>query len=106
MPFGARSTGWKNTSGRADLLSEYDFSDEKLQHNVGIRPPKIDPLKMPKIWGLPNRVMCFSHRALVENCVGLYVPLLEFNQIDIPYTAQASYSIRIRVRQFLKHRNP
>jgi hypothetical protein len=24
--------------------------------------------------------MCFSHQALVENCVGLYVPLLEFNQ--------------------------
>src|SRR6202011_143141 len=41
-----------------NLLGEYDFSDEKLQDNVGIRPPKIDPLKRSKIWGLRNRVMC------------------------------------------------
>ena len=26
--------------------------------------PKIDPLKRSKIWGLRNRVMCFSHRVL------------------------------------------
>jgi hypothetical protein len=25
------------------LLGEYDFSDEKLQDNVGIRPPKLTP---------------------------------------------------------------
>ena len=47
-----------------NLLGEYDFSDEKLQDNVGIRPPKIDSLKRAKIWGLQNRVMCFSHQDL------------------------------------------
>jgi hypothetical protein len=26
-----------------NLLGEYDFSDEKLQDNVGIRPPKLTP---------------------------------------------------------------
>jgi hypothetical protein len=26
-----------------NLLGEYDFSDEKLQDNVGIRPPKLIP---------------------------------------------------------------
>jgi len=47
-----------------NLLGEYDFSDEKLRDSVGIRPPKLTPLKRSKIWGLPNRVMCFSHRDL------------------------------------------
>jgi hypothetical protein len=47
-----------------NLLDEYDFSDEKLRDSVGIQIPKIDPLKRPKIWGLPNRVMCFIHRDL------------------------------------------
>jgi hypothetical protein len=40
------------------------FSDEKLRDSVGIRPPKLTPLKGSKIWGLPNRVMCFSHQDL------------------------------------------
>ena len=26
-----------------NLLGEYDFSDERLQDNVGIRPPKLTP---------------------------------------------------------------
>jgi len=47
-----------------NLLGEYDFSDEKLQDNVGIRPPKLTTLKRSKIWGLRNRVICFSHRDL------------------------------------------
>ena len=47
-----------------NLLGEYDFSDGKLRDSVGIQPPKIDPLKRSKIWGLPNHVMCFSHRDL------------------------------------------
>ena len=47
-----------------NLLGEYDFSDEKLRDSVGIRPPKLTPLKRSKIWGLPNRVMCFSHQDL------------------------------------------
>jgi hypothetical protein len=46
-----------------NLLGEYDFSDEKLRDSVGIRPPKLTP-KRSKIWGLPNRVMCFGHRDL------------------------------------------
>ena len=45
-----------------NLHGEYDFSDEKLRDSVGIRPPKIDPLKRSKIWGMPNRVICFSHQ--------------------------------------------
>ena len=47
-----------------NLLGEYDFSDGKLRDSVGIQPPKIDPLKRSKIWGLTNRVMCFIHREL------------------------------------------
>jgi hypothetical protein len=46
-----------------NLLGEYDFSDEKLRDSVGIRPTKLAPQRS-KIWGLPNRVMCFSHRDL------------------------------------------
>ena len=52
------------SSQHINLLGEYDFSDEKLRVRIGIRPPKLTPLKRSKIWGLPNRVMCFSHRDL------------------------------------------
>ena len=46
-----------------NLLGEYDFSDEK-RRIASESDPQIDPLKRSKIWGLPNRVMCFSHRDL------------------------------------------
>jgi hypothetical protein len=39
---GALSDAEKIASIRT-LLGEYDFSDEKLQDNVGIRPPKLTP---------------------------------------------------------------
>ena len=50
-----------------NLLGGYDFSDEKLWDSIGIRPhraPKIDPLNGSRIWGLPNRLVSFSHRDL------------------------------------------
>ena len=57
-----------------NLLGEYDFSDEKLRDSVGIRPPKeVKNLGA----GKPRYVL--QSPGLVENCVGLYVPLLEFN---------------------------
>ena len=42
--------------------------------------PKIDPLKRSKIWGAAEPRYVLQSPGLVENCVGLYVPLLEFNQ--------------------------
>ena len=46
-----------------NLLGEYDFSDEKLRDSV--KPRYV--LQSP---------------GLVENCMRLYVPLLEFNQFS------------------------
>src|SRR5271166_5467343 len=54
--------------------SQYDFSDEKLQDNVGIRPQKL-----VKNLGAAEPRYVLQSPGLVENCVGLYVPLLEFN---------------------------
>jgi Tn3 transposase DDE domain len=62
-----------------NLLGEYDFSDKKLQDNVGIRPPKLTP-KEVKNFGAAEPGYVLQSPGLVENCVGLYVPLLEFNQ--------------------------
>jgi TnpA family transposase len=62
-----------------NLLGEYDFSDEKLQDNVGIRPPKLTPPKEVKNLGAAEPRYVLQSPELVENCVGLYVPLLEFN---------------------------
>src|SRR5271165_3653865 len=64
-----------------NLLGEYDFSDEKLQDNVGIRPPKLTPKEI-KNFGAAEPRYVLQSPGLVENCVGLYVPLLQFNQDD------------------------
>jgi hypothetical protein len=42
-----------------NLLGEHDFSDEKPRDSVGIRSPKIDPLKRSKIWGC-RTALCAS----------------------------------------------
>jgi len=56
--------------GSTSTAGRYDFSEEKLQDNVGIRPPNWTPLKRSKIWGCETRVMCFSHQDLSKT-VGL-----------------------------------
>jgi hypothetical protein len=61
-----------------NLLGEYDFSDEKLRDSVGIRPPKLTPKEVENLGAAEPRYVLQSP-GLVENCVGLYVPLLEFN---------------------------
>ena len=62
-----------------NLLGEYDFSDEKLQDNVGIRPQKLTPKEVKNL-GVAEPRYVLQSPGLVENCVGLYVPLLEFNR--------------------------
>jgi hypothetical protein len=61
-----------------NLPGEYDFSDEKLRDSVGIRAPKLAPLRGQKFGSSEPRYVLQSP-GLVENCVRLYVPLLEFN---------------------------
>ena len=65
-----------------NLLRAYDFSDEKLRDSVGIRPPK-----EVKNLGAAEPRYVLQSPGLVENCVRLYVPLLEFNH---PTASQAN----------------
>ena len=60
-------------------LGEYDFSDEKLRERRNLTP-KIDPPKKVKNLGAAEPRYVLQSPGLVENCVRLYVPLLEFNQ--------------------------
>src|SRR5262249_32762061 len=62
-----------------NLLGEDDFSDEKLRDSVGIRPPKLTPKEVKNLGAAEPRYVLQSP-GLVENCVGLYVLLLEFNR--------------------------
>jgi hypothetical protein len=64
-----------------NLLGEYDFSDEKLQDNVGIRPPKLTLERGQKFEGC-RTALCASVNGTCRNCVGLYVPLLEFSHFE------------------------
>jgi len=57
-------------------------SDEKLRDSIGIRPPKLTP-KQAKTLGAAAPSYVPQSPKLVENCVGLYVPLLEFNQHSV-----------------------
>ena len=41
--------------GHFNLLSEYDFSNEKLQDNNGILPPNQHPGIVPENWEPPAR---------------------------------------------------
>jgi hypothetical protein len=63
-----------------NLLGEYDFSDE----SCGIASesdPQSRPPKEVKNFGAAEPRYVLQSPGLLENCVGLYVPLLEFNQI-------------------------
>ncbi len=40
---------------RLGLLGEYDFSNEKLQDNTGVLPPKSAPGIVPENWEPPAR---------------------------------------------------
>ena len=42
--------------GHFNLLGEYDFSNEKLQDNTGVLPPKSAPGIVPENWEPPGRV--------------------------------------------------
>ncbi len=37
------------------MLGEYDFSNERLQNNTGVLPPKSVPRIIPDNWEPPNR---------------------------------------------------
>ena len=41
--------------GHFNLLGEYDFSNEKLQDNTGVLPPKSAPRIVPETWEPPAR---------------------------------------------------
>ena len=38
-----------------NMLGEYDFSQDKLQDNIGVLPPKIQPKLIPENWEPPKR---------------------------------------------------
>ena len=38
-----------------NMLGEYDFSNERLQDNTGVLPPKSVPGIIPENWEPPNR---------------------------------------------------
>ena len=38
-----------------NLLGEYDFSNDKLQDNTGVLPPKTEPRIIAENWEPPNR---------------------------------------------------
>ena len=39
----------------ANMLGEYDFSQDKLQDNIGVLPPKFQPGIIPENWEPPKR---------------------------------------------------
>jgi hypothetical protein len=52
--------------GHLNLLGEYDFSEDKLQDSVGIKPPKTDRLKQVPSWEFRNRQKSFTPRLLAK----------------------------------------
>ena len=62
-----------------NLLGEYDFSAKSLRNSRN-PIPKIAPPKEVKNLGAAEPRYVLQSPGLVENCVRLYVPLLEFNQ--------------------------
>jgi hypothetical protein len=63
-----------------NLLSEYDFSEEKLRDGMGIRLPKLRT-KRGAILGALRRPKTQSMKGITPNPMSHLVPLLEFNQI-------------------------
>ena len=52
--------------GHLNLLGEYDFSEDKLQDSVGIKPPKLTELKQVPSWEFRNRRKSFTPRLLAK----------------------------------------
>ena len=52
--------------GHLNLLGEYDFSEDKLQDSVGIKPPKLTELKQVPSWEFRNRRKSFTPRQLAR----------------------------------------
>ena len=61
--------------GHLNLLGEYDFSEDKLQDSVGIKPPK-RPTKPSPVLGVPESPKILYAQVVGKNPVGLCVPLL------------------------------
>ena len=61
--------------GHLNLLGEYDFSEDKLQDSVGIKPPKL-PTKPGPVLGVPESPKILYASTVGRNPMGLYVPLL------------------------------
>jgi hypothetical protein len=59
---------------------EYDFSDEKLQDTVGIKPPKLASQKHT-VLGVAKRAELQGRNGLRQNPISHLVPLLEFNHV-------------------------
>ena len=41
--------------GHTNMLGEYDLTNEKLQDNTGVLPPKSTPSVIPENWEPPKR---------------------------------------------------
>src|SRR5689334_872070 len=52
--------------GHLNLLRAYDFSGDKLQDSVGIKPPKTDRLNPVPSWEFRNRRNSFTPRQLAR----------------------------------------
>ena len=72
----AMAHGSAAACGHLNLLGEYDFSEDKLQNSVGIKPPKTDRLEHVPSLELRNRRKFLYAQAVGKNPVGLCVPLL------------------------------
>jgi hypothetical protein len=67
-----------------NLLGKYDFSDEKLQDSVGIKPPKL-ATESRLILGAAKSQVSLCICGFAPNLVAFYVPLLEH-----PHCSQVS----------------
>ena len=54
--------------GHLNLLGEYDFSEDKLQDSVGIKPPKTDRLNQVPSWEFWNRRNPLRSGSWQESC--------------------------------------
>ncbi len=53
--------------GHFNLLGEYDFSNEKLQDNTGVLPPKISPRRdRPRELGAASQMKRKAHQQDTE----------------------------------------
>ena len=65
--------------GHFNLLSEYDFSNEKLQDNTVILP-QISPRDRPRELGAASQMKRKAHQRDTEKAMLLYVLLLGLGQ--------------------------